>query len=234
MSEPSLRPPIASEPISVLLFAHALSSDTQEALQAWRQYLDTLKRPYEIFLIQETRSEAPPADEPADAAKPTRVFTYERNIGFRDALNEAIRAAQYPLVAFCTADKQYQPGDLAGLLSKIDKVDLVVGHRKGSQAPPWRVLLDMVLGLLSWVLVGYTMEPRVCWLGSEGWGRRWVARWIFGVRVVDPECPYRLARAQSSSTCRFSRVGRLCRSKYWRRRITCRAISWKSWCNGRR
>src|ERR1019366_6536022 len=30
----------------------------------------------------------------------------------------------------------------------------------------------------------------------EGWGRRWVARWFFGLRVNDPECPFQLARRE--------------------------------------
>ncbi len=32
----------------------------------------------------------------------------------------------------------------------------------------------------------------LAWLG--GLGPAWLARWIFGVRVLDPECPFRLAR----------------------------------------
>src|ERR1035438_7489200 len=52
MSEPTPRPVIASSPISMLLFAHALCSDTQEAIRGWHQYLSTLGRAYEIFLDQ--------------------------------------------------------------------------------------------------------------------------------------------------------------------------------------
>jgi hypothetical protein len=80
------------------------------------------------------------------------------------------------------------------MLKEIDKVDLVVGYRAGGQAPPWRVLLDMLLIIASRILIGVPLEKRACWLGSEGRGRRWAARWIFGVRVWDPECPFRLAR----------------------------------------
>jgi glycosyltransferase involved in cell wall biosynthesis len=198
MSEPIKRPAVASSQISVLLFAHALGTDTQEALQGWRQYLDTLRRPYEIILIQETRPEASPhpADERPDLAKPTRIFSYDRTLGFRDALNEAIRSVQHPLLVFCPADKQYAPGDLERMFKMIDEVDMVVGYRTGGQAPPWRVALDMLLGLLSRILLGVPLEPRGCWLSSEGWGRRWIARWIFGVRVTDPECPFRLARRE--------------------------------------
>ena len=198
MSEPAPRTPIATAPISVLLFAHALSTETADAVQAWRQYLDTLNRAYEILLIQETRPEvAPiPADETPAPPTATRVYPYDRATGFRDALNEAIRTAQHPLLVFCPADKQYQPTELERLLKAIDQVDLVTGYRAWGQAPPWRVLLDMVMGVLSRVVIGVTLEPRKCWLGPQGRGRRWIARWIFGVRVTDPECPFRLARRE--------------------------------------
>jgi hypothetical protein len=198
MPEPSHRSAVASSPLSVLLFAHALSTDTQDSLQTWRQYLGTLGRAYEIVLIQETRPEVPtgPFEDLAESAKPTHTFSYERSQGFRDALNEAIRSARHPLLAICPADKQYLPSDLGRMLKVIDKVDLVTGYRCGGQAPPWRVALDTLVGLFSRIVIGAALEPRTCWLGCEGWGRRWVARWIFGVRVVDPECPFRLARRE--------------------------------------
>lgn len=197
MSEPSPRPAIASSPISVILFARALATDTDEALQGWRRYLDTLNRSYEILLVRETRPEvADDASAMPEATKRMHPISYERSAGFRDALNEAIRTAQYPLIAFATCDKQYQPADLGAMLKMIDQVDLVVGYRKGETPPPWRVLLDMILIIASRVFIGVPLGPRVSWLGSEGRGRRWAARWIFGLRVLDPECPFRLARRE--------------------------------------
>ena len=188
--EPTQRAPIGSSPLSVILFAHALSTETSDALAAWRQYLETLRRPYEILLVQETRPEVPATEPPPG----TRVFTYERAVGFRAAVNEATQSAQHPLVAFCQCDKQYAPADLERMLQTVDQVDLVVGYRTGGQAPLWRVVLDLVETVFCRILLGISLGPRVCWLGGDGWSRRWVARWIFGVRVLDPECPFRLAR----------------------------------------
>ena len=197
MSEPSQRTPIASSPITVILFAQALSTETPAALARWRAYLDQLGRPSEILLIQETRSEVT-TDAVSDFADigSTRVVTYERNAGMRESLNEAIRTVQHPLVVFCTCDKQYSPSDLDAMLKVIDQVDLVVGYRATGQAPPWRVMLDILTGLFSRIVLGIPLGPRVCWLGSEGFDRRWIARWIFGVRVHDPECPFRLVRRE--------------------------------------
>ncbi len=188
--ETTERLPIAEAPLSVLLIARALATDTSESLRAWKSYLDGMKRDYELILIQETRPEAA-----AELPEPNvRVYSYSHADGFRSAMNDAIQSALHPLLVFCACDKQYSPGDLAKLLGAIDKVDLVTGYRLGGQAPPWRVLLDLAVNIASRVLVGLPMTKRATWLGSHGWSRRWVARWIFGVRVTDPECAYMLAR----------------------------------------
>ena len=205
MSEPSQRPAIASSPISVILFAQTLSIETADAVRAWRQYLKTLARPCEILVVQETRADVQ-ATSLDDSAE--RIFTYEASQGFRAALNDAIQAAQYPVLAFSTADRQYQPADLERMLKPrkaeaasgppepplIDKVDLIVGYRAGGQAPPWRVLLDRFQAVFGRVVIGIPVQKRVSWLGAAGWRRRWVARWLFGLRVTDPECPFRLVR----------------------------------------
>jgi hypothetical protein len=195
MSEPNPRAPIASSPLSVILTAQALSTQTAEALDGWRRYLDGKGRPYEILLVQETRPEAMP--NPDEQPPPAvRVFPYDRFAGFCDAFNAAVAVAQHPLLVFCPCDKQYQPADLDGLMRVIDEVDLVVGYRAGGKAPQWRLLLDTFVMVFCRVVLGVPIEPRVCWLGSRGWGRRWVARWIFGLRVHDPECPFRVVRRE--------------------------------------
>jgi hypothetical protein len=196
MSEASVRLAVAQAPLSVVLHARALSTETQNALRSWRHYLDSLRRPHEILLLQETRPETGSAGNVVDSVQPTRTLSYERGLGLREALNEAIRSAQYPLVVFCSCDQQFQPMDLERLLRVIDQVDLVVGYRVGRPVPFWRVLFDTVIVLLSRIVVGIPLKSTECWLGTEGWGRRWMARWIFGLRVNDPECPFRLARRE--------------------------------------
>jgi hypothetical protein len=196
MSEPAPRPPIASAPLSVILFAQALSAEQSDALSAWQRHLESQRRPYEILLIQENHPETVPPDVPPETPPHLRMFTYDRAAGFREAVSAALAAAQHPLIAFSTCDQQYQPQELERLLKMIDNVDLVVGFRTGGQPPQWRLLLDTFNLLFCRIILGIPVEPRRCWLGRAGWGRRWVSRWIFGVRVQDPECPFRLGRRE--------------------------------------
>jgi hypothetical protein len=196
MSEPTSRPPIASAPLSVILFAQAHSSEQTDALAIWQRFLESLKRPHEILLVQENGPVPTPSEAALEAPSHVRTFTYDRATGCRDAVSAALAAAQYPLLAFSTCDQQYQPQDLEPMLKMIDNVDLVVGYRMGGKAPQWRLVLDTFNLLFCRIVLGIPLEPRRSWLGSAGWGRRGVARWIYGVRVQDPECPFRLARRE--------------------------------------
>ncbi len=102
--------------------------------------------------------------------------------------------AQYPLLVTAPCDKQFEPTDLYRLLEAVDQVDLVTGYRVGWQRPALVRWWDAGQRLLSRVLFGAAREPRSCWVGWTGWGRRWQARWVFGIRVQDPECPLRVYR----------------------------------------
>jgi hypothetical protein len=116
--------------------------------------------------------------------------------GLGTALKEAVARAQFPLLALATADAQFLPDELTKLLAVIDHADLVVGCRSARPIPWWRRFLDRVIGLGARVLMGIPLPPRLCWLGTTGWQRRWVARWLFGLHLHDPECALRLFRRE--------------------------------------
>ncbi len=190
MPEPTpARPPIATAALSVILLSErAPGEESAAALAAWRQHLESLRRPFELILVQ---------PQVGDAAAPEPgILVYDSVEGLGAAMRQAVAATQHPLVVFCTADRQYQPADLARLLGAIDHADVVVGFRTGRAIPASRRALDQTLSVLARILLGTGLEPRRTWLGRQGWGRRWAARWIFGLRVADPECPYRLLRRE--------------------------------------
>jgi glycosyltransferase involved in cell wall biosynthesis len=175
------RPPIATAPLTVILLTTDAAADV---LPTWQQCLETLQRPFEILLVR--------PDRPDATAAPT-VFAYDPTQGMVSGLLAALAAAQHPLVILCTADAQYQPSDVQALLQAIDPVDIVGGFRV-LPVPCWRRALDLKMSLLCRIFLGMPLERRRTWLGRDGWRRRWVARWIFGLRVTDPECPFRLYR----------------------------------------
>ncbi|HYT88239.1 MAG TPA: glycosyltransferase family 2 protein [Gemmataceae bacterium] len=196
MSDPWQRPPIATSPLSVVLPAFNAAADLEAILTAWVKELDRLSRPYEILLVDDAstdetavRAEALVGQMPA-----LRVLRHAVRRGLGAALRTGIEAASHPLLFYTICDRQYRPEDLKVLLAAIDRVDLVTGCRAGRPTPGWAHALGTTYRLFVRVLFGLQLEPSRCWLGASGWLRRRVARWIFGVRVDDPECAFRLFR----------------------------------------
>src|SRR5437868_6255609 len=114
MPDAAERPPIAKEPISLILVAHNAGADFETVLRAWTSFLDSLKRPYEILLVNDgsTDETAANADQLAARSSRLRVVHHATRQGFGAALRSALPLAQYPLLATSTCDKQYQPTDL--------------------------------------------------------------------------------------------------------------------------
>jgi glycosyltransferase involved in cell wall biosynthesis len=196
MPEPSERPAIAASPLSVVLPAFDEGPDLEDVIAGWVAFLDSLDRDYEILLINDgsTNDTRARADRLALNCPRLRVLHHERHCGFGAALRTGIGEARYPLVATSTSTTQFQPRDLTRLLEWIDKVDLVTGYRIWRPLPFWHVWLDRVQRLVLRVVLGLPTEPKMCSLGWARWKHRLTARWLFGVRVHDPECPFRLFR----------------------------------------
>ncbi len=185
------RSPIAQAPLSVILLALGSTSDAAESVSAWKTYLTTLDRPFELLLL-------PLADlEPNAVFADVRRLEYDPAAGYGPALRAAFQAAQQPLVVLVTADRQYQPADLQQLLGIIDHVDLAVGCRAVAPRPWWWRAIRWVFAHFAWVLVGVPPTATQCTPGATSWRRRWIARWIFGVRLHDPESAFRLSRREA-------------------------------------
>jgi glycosyltransferase involved in cell wall biosynthesis len=207
----SERPPIAGASLSVVLTACNVASDVQEVLEAWLNYLQGLNRPFEVLLVDDgsvddtaTRAEVLARERPA-----LRVLRLDERRGQGAALETGIRAAQYLLLCYAPCDKQFQPGDLQRLLAVIDQVDIVIGYRVGGPLPAWLAAWDGLGRWLTRIFLGDFPARRECWLGWAGWRRRWLARWVFGLRVQDPECPFRLFRRHL-----FRRIPIQCRGSF--------------------
>jgi glycosyltransferase involved in cell wall biosynthesis len=194
MPDPGERPPLATAALSLVLVARNAVADLAAVVAAWVAVLEARNRPYEILLIDDGSTDD--TAKLADALPRLRVLRHDTPRGFGAALRTGIAAAKHPLLATATCDRQYQPADLSKFLGEIDKVDLVVGSRLWMPVPwplrwagwLWRMLVR--------VIVGIPLERLPGWLGDRGQQKRWLARWLFGVRVFDVECAFRLYRRE--------------------------------------
>jgi glycosyltransferase involved in cell wall biosynthesis len=162
----------------------------------WIDLLEARALPYEIILVDDGSTDSTPmlADLLTSRFPHIRVLHHASRLGFGAALRSGLAAARHPLLAYSTCDRQYQPADLKRFLELIDKVDLVTGYRLWLPTPPLVRWLGWIYRMVMRVAFGVSLEPRPCWLGDDGQKKRFLARWIFGVRVHDVDCAFRLCR----------------------------------------
>jgi glycosyltransferase involved in cell wall biosynthesis len=204
MHEPPKLPPIATEPLSLLLLAHNEAAHLDAVLASWAAVLDGLGRDYEILLVDDGSSDQTGtlAERLVEKYPHLRVLRHPRPRGFGAALRTGLAQARYPLLVTAPCDEQYQPADLNLFLAakekeptpEIDRNDLVAGYRVWQRVPwPLRVL-GFCYRCFVRVLINHTPERLPGWLGWRGHAWRLFARLAFGLRLPDVDCPFILFR----------------------------------------
>jgi hypothetical protein len=192
MPEAPQLPPIATQPLSVILLSRSDEPGLEDALQAWITQLESLKRTYELILVDDSIQ-----DRTEDLAKlhpGVRVLRDPARRGVGAALRLGSGSAQHPLLLYAPCDTGYQPQDIKLLLDEIDRVHVVVGHRVGRRVPLTLRLLGFGWRLLLRILFGLPVEPLPAWLGWRDHVRNLFARIVFALRLHDVQCEYRLFR----------------------------------------
>jgi glycosyltransferase involved in cell wall biosynthesis len=189
-------PPIADQPLSVVLLAHNEEAHLETVVNEWLTFLNSLGRDYEVVLVDEgcTDGTVQRAETLAAQNSHLRVLQSTGEVGPGAALRTALTVAGKPLLFYTTCDRQYEPTELKLLLAEIDKVHLVSGFRRWQPVPLGLRLLGSVYRLVLRVLLGFAPEPSRGWLGWREYGYRAVIRILFAVRLRDVNCAFRLFR----------------------------------------
>jgi glycosyltransferase involved in cell wall biosynthesis len=207
---PSL-PPIADQPLSVVLLARNAAGHVAVSITDWLGFLDDF-RPgaYEVILVDDGSSDgtADKAQTQSDAFPTLRIIRHDQPRGEGAALRAGLQAATRPLVFYALCDPAYRPEILAQLFARkmttedgveeneIDHVHLMTGFRAGHKVPAPLRALGWLARAACWVLFAYS--PRAL-PGRLGWRRHfgWVlSRLLFGLRHHDVACPVRLIRRE--------------------------------------
>jgi glycosyltransferase involved in cell wall biosynthesis len=196
MPEPQTLPPIADQPVSVILLAHNDEAHLEKVLDAWLGQFVSLGKQCEILVVDDHSADATVAKAEALCARRplARALRVSQGSGIGAALRTGIAQAQFPLVFYTTADHQYQLADLPALFKEIDKVHLISGYRRWQPVPLLPRAFGWFFRLVARLLVDLQTPPLAGWLGWEEHLRRFLVRAVFGVRSLDVNCYYVLCR----------------------------------------
>jgi glycosyltransferase involved in cell wall biosynthesis len=208
MPEPKPLPPIATQPLSVVLLAHNDRHHLEVVVAEWLAFLSGLGRDFELIVVDDGSS-----DGTADLKTPLRTdhprvhfLRHAAPQGEGAALRTALAVARHPLLAYAPCDPRYPPGDLSRLLSKrtnpakpdleIDHVHVMSGYRAGLRVPLFWRALGALGRVVSRVVFSHAPAPLPGWLGWRRHVGGLVVRWLFGVRYRDVASPFRLVRRE--------------------------------------
>jgi hypothetical protein len=168
MPETPERAPIANAPLSVLLVALGPEVVASEVVELWAAYLDSLHREYQLLLVYDNRGQSGDLSELAARLPHLALLPQPEVDGFGTILCVVLDAARHPLFVYAECSSAYQPADLNAMLEIIDEVDVVSGDRTGRPG-----------------------QLRHSW---GEWAFQWFVRIVFGVRLRDSSCPFKLFR----------------------------------------
>jgi len=137
------------------------------AIQAARQ----LTPDFEVIVVNDGSADATAqiADELAALYPEVRVIHHARNRGYGGALRSGIDAASKELVFYTDGDAQYDPTELSRLWPEMrDGIDLVNGYKISRSDPMHRIIIGRIY--------------------------HHTVKLLFGLRVRDVDCDFRLMR----------------------------------------
>ncbi len=156
--------------VSAVLPAYNEEANLQAVAEGLRKALERECDRFEIIIVDDgsTDSTGEIADALAAEHEAVRVIHKAANQGYGAALRSGFRSATLPLVFYTDSDGQFDPNEITRLLHEVGGADVVTGYRADRQDPWLRKLAAR----------GYRLFVAV----------------LFGVRVRDPDCAFKLYR----------------------------------------
>lgn len=180
---PATPMPRVEASLSLCLPAYNEQDCIIETLDAALAALAPLVTSLEVIVVDDGSRDATGNRVQSVAARDPRVrlVSHERNRGYGAAVTSGLRAAGGDLVMFADSDGQFDFGDAARLLARLEHHDFVVGYRH-RRVESWQRRLN------AWA-----------------WGR--LVRLLYGVQVRDLDCAFKLFRRDVVERLRLTATG---------------------------
>ena len=158
--------------ISVFLLAHNEEGNIQRVIEGFRAELPKLTNDYEIIVVDDgSRDQTGQiAERMAISDRHISVVHHASNRGYGGAVISGINAASKPYVLLCDGDGQFDPADAVLLAAKIRDYDLVAGCR------------------------ARRADPLIRRVNGKAWSI--LMRLLFGIRLTDVDCGFKLFRRE--------------------------------------
>ncbi len=174
-------------PVSVSVFfpCYNEQDNVRRVVQRAVEVMEGMGADFEIIVVNDGSSDKTGeiADELAAADGRIKAVHHNPNLGYGAAVQSGFRAATKELVFFTDGDGQFDIGEIKLLLDLIDSNDIVCGYRLERRDPALRRLN------------GWLWTKLVCLL--------------FGMKIRDIDCGFKLFRAEVFERIRMSSRGAL-------------------------
>lgn len=210
MPAPINLPPIAQERLSLVLLADSVIADGDERVAVWTAWVKARPTGGEVIVVGPT-SDVPTT--PDDSFRHVPAPANEPGTALRLGLD----AATCPLVAHLPLGPDYSPADLDRMLAlpfvdadapegtpptpAIDHVHILTAYRAGVPVPGLAKFAGRLWRFFWKIVFAYPMQPLPGWLGARRHASWFLARAVFGLRVMDLTCPLRVMRREFLSKC---------------------------------
>ena len=180
MSEHSQTRPAS---LSVFFPAYNDSATIASLVIAAVQTASRLTADFEVLVVNDGSRDttAEIADELARVYPQVRVIHHSQNHGYGGALQTGFRSATKEVIFYTDGDAQYDPREMVHLWERMnDEVDLVNGYKISRSDPLHRIIIGRIYH--------YTVKL------------------LFGLRVRDVDCDFRLMRRRIFDRVRLERT----------------------------
>ena len=156
--------------VSVVLPAYNEEKNLRRTVDSARMVLSQIATDWEIIVVDDgsTDGTASVCEELIAECDKVRIIRHGSNKGYGAALKSGILSAGHELIFFTDSDGQFDLRELERLLEWADEYDIVMGYR-GKRHDPWHRLIN-----------------------AFGWNV--LVRVVFGLRVRDVDCAFKLFR----------------------------------------
>ena len=177
----------AEAPVSITVFFPCYNEQDNVKRVAAKavEVLETIGADFEVIIVNDGSADktGQVADSVAQADKRVRVVHHPQNRGYGAALQSGIRAAQKNYIFFTDGDGQFDIGEIQLLIPFIEQSDVVCGYRLDRKDPFMRKLN------------GWLWTKLVCIL--------------FGMRIRDIDCAFKMFRREIFDGMKLSSTGAL-------------------------